>query len=117
LNYWNQLYRDGYTNEGNLIGNTVGRMGISNQGWLTYWISSTSTLQFSCKTNSVSANFIPGGGDWQDYQLNYNKYLKSGLYWKSQVQYEHISRYPILFNSSRGNVVAIFEFGWTPTKR
>jgi membrane-associated phospholipid phosphatase len=117
LNYWNQLYRDGYTNEGNLIGNTVGRMGSSIQGWLTYWMSSTSTLQFSCKTNSVSANFIPGGGDWQDYQLNYNKYLKSGLYWKNQVQYEHISRYPILFNSSRGNVAAIVEFGWAPTKR
>jgi membrane-associated phospholipid phosphatase len=117
LNYWNQLYRDGYTNEGNLIGNTVGRMGSSIQGWLTYWMSSTSTLQFSCKTNSVSANFIPGGGDWQDYQLNYNKYLKSGLYWKNQVQYEHISHYPILFNSSRGNVAAIVEFGWAPTKR
>jgi membrane-associated phospholipid phosphatase len=117
LNYWNQLYRDGYTNEGNLIGNTVGRMGSSIQGWLTYWMSSASTLQFSFKTNSVSANFIPGGGDWQDYRLNYNKYLKSGLYWKSQVQYEHISRYPILFNSSRGNVAAIVEFGWAPTKR
>jgi membrane-associated phospholipid phosphatase len=116
LNYWNQLYRDGYTNEGNLIGNTVGRMGSSIQGWLTYWMSSTSILQFSCKTNSVSANFIPGGGDWQDYRLNYDRYLKSGFYLKNQLQYEHISRYPILFNSSRGNVTAIVELGWAPRR-
>ena len=114
LNYWNQLYRDGYADEGNLIGNAVGRMGSSIQGWLTYWMSPTSTFQFSCKTNSVSANFIPGGGDWQDYKLSYDKYLKSGLYLKNQLQYEHISRFPILFNSSRANVAAIVEFGWSP---
>jgi hypothetical protein len=116
LNYWNQLYRDGYTNEGNLVGNSVGRMGSSIQGWLTYWMSPFSTLQFSFKTNSVSANFIPGGGDWQDYRLGYDKYLKSGLYWKNQVQYEHITRYPILFGSSHTNLTAIVEFGWAPRR-
>jgi membrane-associated phospholipid phosphatase len=116
LNYWNQTYRDGYTNEGNLIGNPVGRMGSSIQAWLTYWMSPSSTLQFSCKTNTVSANFIPGGGDWQDYRLGYDKYLKSGLYWKNQVQYEHITRYPILFGSSHGNLTAIVEFGWAPRR-
>jgi hypothetical protein len=116
LNYWNQLYRDGYTNEGNLVGNSVGRMGSSIQGWLTYWMSPFSTLQFSFRTNSVSANFIPGGGDWQDYRLGYDKYLTSGLYWKNQVQYEHITRYPILFGSSRGNLTAIVEFGWAPRR-
>ena len=30
LNYWNHEYRDGYTNNGDLIGNTVGRMGRSH---------------------------------------------------------------------------------------
>ncbi len=65
LNYWNQTYRDGYTNEGNLIGDTVGRMGRTIQGWLTYWLSPNNNFQFSYKGNSVSANFIPGGGDWQ----------------------------------------------------
>jgi hypothetical protein len=91
-------------------------MGSSIQGWLTYWMSPFSTLQFSFKTNSVSANFIPGGGDWQDYRLGYDKYLKSGLYWKNQVQYEHITRYPILFGSSHTNLTAIVEFGWAPRR-
>ena len=114
LNYWNQKYRDGYTNDGVLIGNAVGRMGRTIQAWLTYWASPTSTLQFACKRSTVSADFIPGGGAWQDYQLRYDKYLKSGLYWKNQVQFENISHYPILFNSPRRNVTAIVEFGWAP---
>jgi len=114
LNYWNQTYRDGYTNEGNLIGNTVGRMGRTIQGWLTYWMSPTTTLQFSAKGSSVSANFIPGGGDWQDYALQMQTYTRSGLYLKSQVQYEHISRYPLLFNGPQSNVSAILELGFAP---
>jgi membrane-associated phospholipid phosphatase len=114
LNYWNQKYRDGYTNEGVLIGNAVGRMGRTFQTWLTYWASPTSTLQFAYKHSTVSTDFIPGGGAWQDYQLRYDKYLKSGLYWKNQVQFEHISQYPILFGSSRRNLTAIVEFGWAP---
>jgi hypothetical protein len=114
LNYWNQTYRDGYTNDGNLIGNAVGRMGRSVQAWFTYWASPTSTLQFGYKHSTVSADFIPGGGAWQDYQLRYDKYWKSGLYVKDQVQFEHISRYPILFDSSRRNLTAIVEFGWAP---
>ena len=116
LNYWNQTYRDGYTNDGNLIGNSVGRMGRAIQAWFTYWASPTTTIQFAYKHSTVSADFIPGGGTWQDYQLRYDKYWKSGLYLKNQVQFENISHYPILFDSSRRNLTAIVEFGWAPER-
>jgi hypothetical protein len=91
-------------------------MGRSIQAWLTYWASPTSTVQFAYKHSTVSADFIPGGGAWQDYRLRYDRYLKSGLYWKNQVQFEHISHYPILFDSSRRNLTAIVEFGWAPRR-
>ena len=69
FNYWNFDYRDGNTNDGNLIGNTVGREGRAIQAWFTYWISPRNTLQFIYKHSSVSADFIPGGGAWQDYSV------------------------------------------------
>ena len=111
LNYWNYTYRDGYTSNGNLIGNTVGRMGRSIQCWFNYWISPRNVLQFTYKHNSVSADFVPGGGAWQDYGLQHEISLRSGFYLKSQVQYEHISRYPLLFQTPPGNVAAIIELG------
>jgi hypothetical protein len=117
LNYWNQTYRDGYTNEGNLIGNTVGRMGRAIQCWSTYWFSDASTLQFAYKHNTVSGDFIPGGGAWQDYRLRYDKYFKSGLYLRNELQYERISHYPLLFDSPRRNVSAIVEFGYSPHRQ
>jgi membrane-associated phospholipid phosphatase len=114
--YWNNGYHDGNTNAGNLIGNTVGREGRSIQSWLRYWISPRNTVQFSYRHNSVSTDFIPGGGAWQDYTLSNEMYLQSGFYLKSELQYENISRYPVLFQGRQRNITAILEVGFSPTR-
>jgi hypothetical protein len=114
LNYWNSLYRDGYTNDGNLIGNTVGREGRAIQLWSSYWISPRDTVQFVYKHSSVSPDFIPGGGEWQDYGILSEIGLKSGFYAKAQVQYEHISHFPILFNGVQRNFTTVLELGFYP---
>jgi membrane-associated phospholipid phosphatase len=116
LNYWNHIYRDGYTNSGNLVGNTVGRMGRAIQLWSTYWISAQSTLQFSYRHSTVSPDFIPQGGAWQDYSVRHELRLASGLYVKSELQYEHISRYALLFSGPQNNLAAIVELGLLPNK-
>jgi Capsule assembly protein Wzi/PAP2 superfamily len=115
--YWNFQNQDGNTNYGNLIGNTVGRDGRTIQSWLRYWISPRDTVQLTYKHNSVSPDFIPGGGAWQDYALNYETYLRSGFYVKAQFQYENISRYPILFKDSQKNFTAIVEVGFSPGEK
>ena len=117
FNYYNSEYRDGYTNYGNLIGNTVGRMGETYQGWLTYWISPRNTLQITYKNNRVDGAFVPGSGEWQDYGIQNEIHLHSGFYVKSELQYENISRYPILFKGPQANVTAIVEAGFMPERR
>jgi Capsule assembly protein Wzi len=114
LNYWNQTYRDGYTNNGFLIGNTVGRYGRAMRGWLTYWLSPRDTVRFDYKRSKVSAAFIPGGGSWQDYTLRNDLYFRSGLYLKSGLQVENISQFPLLFAGRQRNVTATVEFGFMP---
>jgi membrane-associated phospholipid phosphatase len=117
FDYYNQTYPDGYTNGGNLIGNSVGRMGRALQGWLTYWLSPRNRLQLFYKKSSVNAEFIPGGGAWQDYSIRNEMHLQSGFYMKTELQYEHISRYPTLFNGSQRNFTAIAEIGFSPAER
>ena len=116
FNYWNSIYIDGNTNNRNLIGNTVGRDGRAIQGWFTYWISPRDTVQFAFKHNTVSADFIPGGGAWQDYSLRNEIHLRNGFYVKSGLQYEHISRYPLLFHGPEKNFTAILEVGFSPER-
>jgi membrane-associated phospholipid phosphatase len=113
LDYWNFTYRDGYTNNGFLIGNVVGRLGQTYEGWLTYWASSRDTVQLTYKNSSVDSAFIPGGGAWQDYGLKNEMYLKSGIYIKSQIQYERISHFPILFKGPQSSVTGILEIGFS----
>jgi membrane-associated phospholipid phosphatase len=117
FNYWNADYRDGYTNAGSLIGNTVGRDGRAFEGWLTYWLSPRNNLQLFYKKSSVAGDFLPGGGAWQDFAVRNETHLRSGFYWKTELQYEHISRYPILFNGPQSNFTAILEMGFSPEER
>ncbi len=114
FNYWNETYFDGNTANGNLLGNTVGRDGRAIHSWFTYWISPVNTLQFAYHHNTVSSDFVPGGGAWQDYSVKNNTYLKSGFYLKSELQFENISRFPLLFNGHKSNFVATLEVGFIP---
>lgn len=117
LDYWNFGYREGYTNDAFLLGNVVGRLGADYQAWLTYTFSPRNTLQFVYKNSGVGSAFIPAGGAWQDYGVKNEVYWKSGLYLKTEMQFEHISHYPILFNGPQNNVTAILEFGFSPDYR
>jgi len=117
FNYWNFNYPDGNTNNHNLIGNIVGRDGRTIQSWLTYWFSPRNTLQLIYRHNSVSSDFIPGGGAWQDYALQNSMYLRNGFYVRSELQFEHISRYPLLFSGVQQNVTAILEVGFIPERK
>jgi len=100
-----------------LIGNTVGRDGRAIQGWLTYWISPRNTVQFIYKHNTVSSDFVPGGGAWQDYGLSNEMYLQNGFYLKSELQCENISRYPMLFRGPQRNFTAVLEVGFSPNRK
>jgi hypothetical protein len=114
LNYWNLDYPDGYTNDGNLMANVVGREGVTSQAWIRYWASPRRTLDFSWKQSRVFSDFVPGGGKWQDYQASYSTTKRSGVYLKGFVQFEHIFSYPLLFTGSRNNLVAALEIGFLP---
>jgi hypothetical protein len=116
FNYWNSSYPDGNTNEGNLIGNTVGREGRTIQLWLTYWLSQRDTLQFIYRHNTVSSDFIPQGGAWQDYAARTEMHFPSGLYVKGEIQYEHIGHFPVLFPVPVHNISAQVEFGLVPKR-
>jgi membrane-associated phospholipid phosphatase len=113
-NYWHIQYRDGQTNDGNLLGSSVGREGEAIQAWWKYRFSATNFLQFSAKLNRIDPAFIPQGGRWQDYSVQHEIHLSSGFYLKSLLQLEHISHYPVLFGTAVNNVTASLEIGFIP---
>jgi hypothetical protein len=78
-NYWKEDYRDGYTNKGLLIGDTMGRAGVTWQAWSTYWISARNKVQVSYRNQYISPEFLKGGGTQNDIRTTSSFVLKHNL--------------------------------------
>jgi hypothetical protein len=87
-NYWNSSYRDGYTNKGLLIGDTVGRAGVQWQLWSTYWISPRKKIEVSFRDHYLSPEFLKGGGTQSTFRASSNFLVRRKLDLELGVQSE-----------------------------
>lgn len=117
LHYWHFIYQSGYTNNGVILGNSIGRAGIGYQAWLTHWFSSTNKLQLNFKKSLVSDTFVPSGAHWTDFGVRHELQMRSGVYVKSAFQFERIGQYPILFSGRANNVTVSLELGFATEPR
>jgi hypothetical protein len=58
--YWEGIQVQGYTNNGQLFGDWVGREDKGGQGWITYHLSGNEWLQVGMRNQKASKDFIPG---------------------------------------------------------
>ncbi|MDP9161849.1 MAG: phosphatase PAP2 family protein [Acidobacteriota bacterium] len=110
--YGLRRYRSGYTNDGQLIGNWIGRAGLGGQGWLTYRFSPMSKIQAGYRHQEVSKSFI-GGGRLVDYSVNADVKLPSNLVFSGTVQYEQW-RFPILASGRKSDITAFAQLAFYP---
>ena len=101
--YFNNSYRDGYTMNGFMLGNTVGRQGHGAQVWSTYWFNPRSTLQFSYRGNRVNPDFIPNGGSQDAFTTRANLLLFKKVELSAQFQAERWD-FPFLAPTPQTNV-------------
>jgi hypothetical protein len=111
LHYFNPRW-GGLFNDGDILGNSIGRDGKRYQGWLTYNFSPTSHVQLYVRHTQISPDFVPSGATWTDYTFNFVQNMRSGFYISSFVQLEHM-HYPILYPTPRTNLTASLELGYT----
>jgi len=76
--YWNFRFKEGYTNQGQLLASWIGREGQGAQAWANYWFGARNRLQINFRHQKVSQQFIPGGGTLTDVGVQ-------GDYWPSQI--------------------------------
>jgi len=97
-------YLNGYTNDGLLMGNWVGRAGRGGQGWLTYWFSPRSTLQLQYRYQKVDRDFLQGG-HLDDFSLDSKIMLTKQLNISGKLQFEHWY-FPLLSATGHSNLTA-----------
>jgi hypothetical protein len=58
--YWEGIQKQGYTNQGQLFGDWIGREDKGGQAWVTYHLSGSEWLQASWRNQKATKYFIPG---------------------------------------------------------
>jgi Capsule assembly protein Wzi/PAP2 superfamily len=77
FNYFNFRFKEGYTNDGQLLGSWIGREGQGAQAWANYWFGARDRLQVNFRHQKVSQQFVPEGGTLTDIGVR-------GDYWPSR---------------------------------
>jgi hypothetical protein len=105
-------FRNGYTNDGNLMGSWIGRAGRGGQGGLTYWFSPRSKLQFGYRYQKVDRDFLEGG-HLDDFSVRPQLMLGRSVNLAGGLQFEHWY-FPLLSQTGRSNVTAQFQLTFFP---
>jgi hypothetical protein len=58
--YYEGVQRQGYTNQGQLFGDWIGREDKGGQAWITWHLSGNEWLQVGYRNQKATSNFIPG---------------------------------------------------------
>jgi hypothetical protein len=114
--YSNGTWRSGQTNEGNLLGDWIGRQSQGAQAWTTYWWSPQNSIQFTYRHQKVSQQFIPGGGTVNDAGAEVQLWARTNLSLATKVQYEKWN-FPVLANTAQSNVTTSLEFTYWPGRK
>jgi hypothetical protein len=110
--YADRRYKSGYTNDGLIMGNWVGRDGIGVLGWATYHFSARNQLQVGYRHAEVDRDFLQGG-HYNDYSIQSNWVLRSGLGFSGFLQYERWA-FPLLAPTPKSNVTASVQITFWP---
>jgi hypothetical protein len=112
--YSNSRYPSGsYTNDGNLLGNWMGRQSQGVQAWSNYRFSPRSFIQASFRHQKVSQQYMPGGGTLTDVSLSANFWLRDDLSVSGAIQYERWL-YPIITPGAQTNVASSLQLVFWP---
>jgi hypothetical protein len=110
--YWDNYYRDLYTNRKVLMGDWVGR-GSGIQATSRYWLSARNSLQFGYRHVKVDPKFIPRGGTINDASVRAEFQLGRDWSASALVQYEQWL-FPLLASGLQKNVTTSVQFVYWP---
>jgi membrane-associated phospholipid phosphatase len=111
--YYNLRFRNGYTNDGNLIGSWIGRQGQGAQAWSTYWFTPRDKLQFTFRHQKVSKDLVPHGGTLTDAGINAQFLIRSSLSVSASVQYETWN-FPVIAPTRQSNLTSSLTLTYWP---
>ncbi len=111
--YTEVVQRNGYTSNGLLMGDWIGREDKGGQAWLTYHLSPREWVQLNFRSAKASKDFIPGGTTQTDFSFDLVKRLTPNVEVKANVQYEQWL-VPLYKAGRQSDTTTTFQLTWYP---
>ena len=110
--YFNVHYLQGYTNNGQMLGNWIGRQGTGAQLWSTYSFSARSKIQATYRDMRVDRDFLKGG-TLKDFGISTELQLRPDLSLAGMVQAERWN-FPLLSAKTETNFTSSLQITYWP---
>jgi hypothetical protein len=113
--YWEQIMKQGYTNNGQIFGDWMGREAKGGQGWITYHLSGNEWIQVSARNQKAPKDFIPGGTTINDLNIEALKRIGQNLEIKGKFTLEKLN-VPAYLPGHQTVTATTIQITWYPTR-
>ena len=116
LMYWEAVERQGYTNQGQIFGDWIGREDKGGQGWVTYHLSGNEWVQLGYRNQKAEHDFIPGGTTLNDFNVQAVKRIRKDLELDGNFTVEHWNA-PIYLPGEQTVTATTVRLTWYPQRK
>jgi hypothetical protein len=114
--YWETIQRQGYTNQGQLFGDWIGREDKGGQAWITYHLSGNELLQVGLRNQKATTYFIPGGTTLNDINFQAVKRIGKDFEINGNFALEHWKA-PIYLPGQQTVTTTTIQLTWFPERK
>jgi len=114
--YYETVQRQGYTNQGQIFGDWIGREGKGGQSWITYLLSGNEWLQASMRRQKVAKDFVPGGATLDDIDFQLVKRIGKDFEINGSFAYEKYKA-PIYLPGQQTVTSTTIQLTWFPQRK
>jgi hypothetical protein len=114
--YYETIQRQGYTNNGQIFGDWIGREGKGGQGWITYHLSGNEWIQAGVRRQKVAKDFIPGGTTLSDINFQAVKRVGKDFEINGSFAYERWKA-PIYLPGQQTVTTTTIQLTWFPQRK
>jgi hypothetical protein len=116
FNFYEGILRQGYTSQGVLFGDWIGREDKGGQAWVTYHLSGNEWVQLGVRHQKAAKDFIAGGTTLNDVNLQVVKRLGHDLELNGNFAFEHWKA-PIYLPSQQTVTTTTIQLTWFPKRK
>ena len=114
--YYEAVQRQGYTNQGQLFGDWIGREDKGGQAWITYHLSGNEWIQLGLRNQKAAKDFIPGGTTLNDVHFQVVKRIGHDFELNGNFTFEKWKA-PIYLPGPQNVTATTIRLTWFPNRK